>query len=196
MGFAGDAASLSSEVERLRAEVRQLQQERQRERAALAGLERVGKRTSFWDGTPERLPHLASEIRQAFGYKVVALSLFEAGSLRRWAIDPPDAQYDSPLSPQSLEQAIEENQPLLISGTGGDTLIVPLVEGMHLVGVLEIAFDGASTPGWSDLWRGLSPQVTSIITGGRLLAQVDEARQRQQLLHNITRRLTTTLPVA
>jgi signal transduction histidine kinase len=186
-----DAPEMLSEVERLRAEVERLTHERDLAYEMLNGLRHLGARVSFWDGVPERLSNLVSSIQQAFGYQVVALSLFEAGSLRRYAIVPSDAQLSTSVSPQEVEQAIVKNRPIIVSDGAENMLVVPLVVGMQRVGVLEMVSDAPLPAAWRHLWHALGSQIASQIVSGRLLEQLEEARRRHQLLYELTRHLTS-----
>ena len=171
MSQADKVTSLQAEIERLRAEARQLRQEHERESAMLNDLAHLGREISLWDGTPEALPSLASKICGSFGYKAVAFSFFQGGELRRQVISPPEASFAASLSPEDVERVIQENQPTLISGAEQDVGIVPLVAGSQRVGVIEIALDSPPAAGWQDPWRVLSPQIASIIVGGGLVSQ-------------------------
>lgn len=181
------------EVEHLRAQVRQLQQERDAAYAMLNGLEQLSSRLSFWDGTPDRLSDLVEHIRQTFGYRIVALSLYQVGILYRCVIAPEGAQVDWTVSPEALEQAVLERNPFILSERDRHCLIVPLVIGIQRVGILELCSHVALTLAWRNFWRAMGPQVASLIAGGQLLAQLEAARHRHQLLYEITRHLTSRM---
>ena len=180
-----------SEIEQLRAEVEWLRRERDLACEMLGSLSHLGVRVSFWDGIPERLPDLMARIQQAFGYRVVSLSLFEAGTLCHHVTVPADAQIPANVSPQEIEQAVVENRPLILSDGSQNLLVVPLVAGIQRVGVLEILSDTPLSAPWKDLWHALGTQVASHIVGGRLLKQLESARRRHQLLYELTRHLTS-----
>jgi two-component system NtrC family sensor kinase len=180
---------LRSESEDLRGTVDRLQQERDLAYGLLAGLEYLGQRTKFWDGTPERLPTLAARIREAFDYRAVAFSLFEAGTLRRRAIDPPDAQITTEIYASDLDRILHKRHPVIVFEGEEHTLIVPLLSGSQRIGVIEISLSGPPTKAWISLWRTLAIQVTSIITGGRQLTEIEANQRLQELVCNLTRYL-------
>ncbi|MBN1579888.1 MAG: GAF domain-containing protein [Anaerolineae bacterium] len=180
-----------SEIEQLRAQVRQLQQERDLAYEMLRGLEYFGPQVSFWDGTPQRLPGLVKHIQRAFAYPKIALSLFQAGSLHPHVVIPNNAQFNLKAPADKLEEAIVRNNALTLSSKDEHVLIVPLVTGMQRVGMLEIGAKTAFTPPWIDFWNTLAPQIASLIVGGQLLDQLESARHRHQLLYEITRQLTS-----
>lgn len=186
-----DVPNESSEIERLRAQVRQLQQERDLAYEMLQSLESFVPQVSFWDGTPQRLSGLVKHIQRAFGYTKIALSLFQAGSLYRHVVVPSHAQFDLKVPPNELEEAVLENSPFIVSGNGEHLLVVPVVTGMQRVGVLEIGSETAFTPPWKDFWNTLAPQIASLIVGGQLLDQLEKACRRHELLYEITRHLTS-----
>ena len=176
----------------LRDRVQQLEEEQSQLYRLLAGIERLGKSTTFWDGTPDRLPNLVAQIRRAFGYRAVALWLFEGGKLCLRATVPDD-EPNRPDLEQAHMQAVNEDAPITVMTPSGEVLVVPLVEGIQRVGVMDIVSDGQLSPGCDAMWRALAPQITSLVIGGRLLTQVEEARRRQQVLYEITRHLSSGL---
>ncbi|MBN1937755.1 MAG: GAF domain-containing protein [Anaerolineae bacterium] len=180
-----------SEVEQLRIQVEKLTRERDQTRAMLKGIGYLGPHVSFWDGTPERLAGLVDHVRRAFGYRRVALSLFEAGSLGRQVVVPHDAKACILVSSSRLEQAVQTGLPFIISEGQAHVLVAPLVTGMQRVGVLELESDEPIEPMWNEFWYALGPQVASLVVGGRLLDQLETSRLRHQLLYEITRHLTS-----
>lgn len=184
-----------SEIELLRARVAQLEQERDLAQAMLRGLAYLGQRLSFWHGTPGRLNNLALHIQQAFHYQAVALSLFETGVLQRRAVVPAHIPISPTVSLMEIEQAIIKNEPLALNGRDGHWLIVPLVMGVQRVGVIEIDNESPWTSSWIEFWRTCSAQIASLIVGGQLIKQLEDARRRHQLLYNITWHLTSGMNV-
>jgi signal transduction histidine kinase/uncharacterized protein YigA (DUF484 family) len=185
----------ASQVKRLRAQVSQLEQQRDQAQEILARLERLGQSSLSWDGTPGKLSNLASQIRQALDYKTVAISLFEGDILHRRVIAPPDAQIHAEWSTDEIEQAMADNQPSLVSNDQ-KYLFVPLIADAQRVGAIEIDLDGSSVPRAVELWRVLKSQIASTIVSGQLVTRARLAQQREWLLHDITRHLTSGLSLS
>jgi GAF domain-containing protein len=159
----------------------------------LIDLERFGQCSLSWDGTPANLAELASQICQALDYKAIAISLVDGDTLHRRVVAPADAQIPAELPADTVDKALADNQPHLISDKEGDILFVPLTADTRRVGAIEIALDGAPIPHTIDLWHVLKSQITAIIASGQLVARARRAQQREQLLHDITRHLTSGL---
>lgn len=194
MSSADHDSALMPEIDRLRARVADLERECARTQTMLTGLERLGKRSLFWDGTPERLWNLAAQIRLAFGYRAVAFWLPQDGNLQRRAADPPDAAELVILSTPDLDQAVQASQPYMLATGDEQVLLVPLVAGMQRVGLIQIVLNQEDDPEASlILWRAVNSQISSIIVGGRLVLQVEEARHHEQLLYDISRYLSSGL---
>jgi signal transduction histidine kinase len=190
MGSQVEDKTHSTEIEHLRAEVRQLRRERNQAYEMLKSLEHLGKQT-WWDGAPDKLPELAARIRRALHAKAISLALLQDGLLSRQAIDPPDVQFD--LSESELQDALQDNEPRVLPGPRQGVLAVPLGSGAKKVGLLELVLDDASHGIHTATWRALGAQVTSILLGGRMLSQLGEARRREELIYNITRHLVPGL---
>jgi signal transduction histidine kinase len=167
-----------SEMERLRAEIQQLQQERDQALDLLASLERLGQQPLFWDGTPEKLLDLAAHIRRAFGYKAAAFASWEDATLHWQAVDPPGAQLPAcaPSDPAGVVTGMAPpvgttDRPSIVPGDE-NWGIVPLVTERQHLGVLALELDEPLTPAWIELWRTLGLQVASVVYAGWLLKQI------------------------
>ena len=182
MSWAEDRSTLSS---RLSARVEKPQPEYTELRLVLLALERLGAGAMSWDGTAAGLFKLAARIRQTLDYNAIAIALSDAGTLSCRAIDPPDIEIVMRLSAQDLTLIPWDDQPFL-APDAADTLIVPLVADAQRIGLIEIALDSQRIPSAIKLWRVLGPQITSIITGGQLRTEMRRARQREQLLRDVS----------
>jgi len=177
------------EIERLRAQLAQLQRAYEQAHRLLTGLERLGQQNLLWDGTPETFLALVAQIRQAFDYRAVALWAFD-NSLH--AAVPPDATFSVQV-PDEADAAFANREPILTSVADQTILIVPLAHESERVGVLAIDLGDEPARDPVDLWRTLRIQLALILVEGKRMAEIREMQQRQQVLYEFARSLTPGL---